>query len=150
MTRKDKKKKEVTEAGRWTTATDRQIRQILQNSLCSGANDSVCIQNVITGAGLGLTLILNVEQYEYMMGPQTDAGVQILLHDQSEFPMIKDLGFAVAPGTHTLVGVNRHQVWTHQPLVYSYTVPSLLKACSARPGTRVRFQILQLATSPRL
>ena len=68
------------------------------------------MQHFITGAGLGLSLILNVEQYEYMMGPQNDAGVKILLHDQSEFPMIKDLGFAVAPGTHTLVGINRFEV----------------------------------------
>ena len=36
--------------------------------------------------------------------------VQILLHDQGEFPMVKDLGFAAAPGTHTLVGVHRSQV----------------------------------------
>ena len=30
---------------------------------------------------------------------------QVLLHGQGEKPMVKDLGFAVAPGTHTLVGV---------------------------------------------
>ncbi len=51
-----------------------------------------------------------------MMGPQNDAGIKILLHDQSEFPMIKDLGFAVAPGTHTLVGVNRFEVNTFHNL----------------------------------
>ncbi len=35
---------------------------------------------------------------------------QILLHDQGETPQMKDQGFAVAPGTHTLVGVKRFQV----------------------------------------
>ena len=30
-----------------------------------------------TGPGSGLNLILNVEYYEYMKGPQTDAGVKV-------------------------------------------------------------------------
>ncbi len=94
----------------------------------------------MVGATHGLRMVLNVEQYEYMRGPQNDAGVkvgaslslvytslpitletarvkvyvdhvlQILLHDQSEAPLISDLGFAVAPGMHTLVGVSRSEV----------------------------------------
>ena len=36
--------------------------------------------------------------------------LQIHLHDQDEFPLMKDLGFAVAPGSHTLVGVERSVV----------------------------------------
>ena len=32
-----------------------------------------------TGAGLGLSLILNLEQYEYMNGPQNDAGIKVSL-----------------------------------------------------------------------
>ena len=35
---------------------------------------------------------------------------QIHLHDQGEVPQMKDLGFAAAPGTYTLVGVQRRQV----------------------------------------
>ena len=40
---------------------------------------------------------------------------QILLHDQGEFPLLRDLGFAVAPGTHTLVGVERSEVHSMEP-----------------------------------
>ena len=35
---------------------------------------------------------------------------QIHLHDQGEVPQMKDQGFAVAPGTHTLIGVKRYEV----------------------------------------
>ena len=31
----------------------------------------------ISGSSSGLSLILNVEQYEYMRGPQNDAGVKV-------------------------------------------------------------------------
>ena len=29
------------------------------------------------------------------------------MHDQGEFPLVKELGFAVAPGSHTLAGIMR-------------------------------------------
>ena len=35
---------------------------------------------------------------------------KILLHDPRETPLVGDLGFAVAPGTHTLIGVKREEV----------------------------------------
>ena len=34
------------------------------------------------GRKAGLTLVLNVEQYEYMKGPQDDAGVKVLFPNQ--------------------------------------------------------------------
>ncbi|CAH1775107.1 unnamed protein product [Owenia fusiformis] len=60
-----------------------------------------------SGTSNGLSLIINVEQYEYMVGPRTDAGIKVLLHNQSEVPMVTDIGFAVAPGMHSLVAVKR-------------------------------------------
>ena len=33
---------------------------------------------LILGSTTGLGLILNVEQYEYMRGPQNDAGVKVI------------------------------------------------------------------------
>ena len=62
------------------------------------------------GSGLALSLVLNIEQYQYMKGPQDEAGIKLLLHDASEVPLVKELGFAIAPGTHTLVAVNRNVV----------------------------------------
>ncbi len=43
---------------------------------------------------------------------------QIHLHHQGEVPQMKDQGFAVAPGTHTLVGVKRIEV--HFPFVEEF------------------------------
>ncbi|CAD5112317.1 DgyrCDS1543 [Dimorphilus gyrociliatus] len=59
----------------------------------------------LPGSSSGLTLILNVEEYEYMKGPQNDAGVKMFLHNANEVPFVRDLGFAAAPGLHSLVSV---------------------------------------------
>ena len=41
-----------------------------------------------TGAGFGLTLTLNIEQYEYIRGPSTDAGIKVS----------RKLGVPIIPG----------------------------------------------------
>ena len=41
-----------------------------------------------------------------MAGPHQDAGLKMYLHNQSEIPLVRDLGFALAPGLHSLVGTN--------------------------------------------
>ena len=35
---------------------------------------------------------------------------QVLLHHSEEFPFMTDQGFALTPGMHTLVSVNRREV----------------------------------------
>jgi len=35
------------------------------------------IGRVILGSRFGLSLTLNIEQYEYMIGPQSDAGIKV-------------------------------------------------------------------------
>ena len=32
------------------------------------------------------------------------------MHDHGDVPSMRDLGFSVAPGTHTLVGVKQYKV----------------------------------------
>ena len=34
--------------------------------------------NVLLGSRFGLSLTLNIEQYEYMKGPQNDAGIKVV------------------------------------------------------------------------
>lgn len=41
---------------------------------------------------------------------------QVLLHDPNEVPLVKDIGFAVAPGTHTLVAIRRKVTHRLEPL----------------------------------
>ncbi len=40
------------------------------------------------GSSNGLSLILNIEQYEYMKGPQTDAGVKVSM-SRSQYAGVK-------------------------------------------------------------
>lgn len=70
-------------------------------------NQSALLTVSESGTANALSLILNIEQYEYMNGPDNDAGVKIFLHNDYTRPLMTDLGFAVASGTHTLVGVRR-------------------------------------------
>lgn len=53
---------------------------------------------------------LNIEQYEYMTGPNEGAGLKILVHAQHQFPLVRDLGQAVPPGAHAFVGIQMLQV----------------------------------------
>nr|KAG5694945.1 hypothetical protein BaRGS_031228 [Batillaria attramentaria] len=54
------------------------------------------------GAEDGLSLTLNVEQYEYMPGPHDAAGVKILVHHKNEFPKVHALGQAMSAGVENL------------------------------------------------
>ncbi|XP_030836702.1 amiloride-sensitive sodium channel subunit beta [Strongylocentrotus purpuratus] len=59
------------------------------------------------GKEQGLELGLNVEQYESFIDSTArySTGFQVLLYDYGTEPLITDQGFAIAPGTHTHVGV---------------------------------------------
>ena len=45
-----------------------------------------------------------------MTGPQSDAGIKVYLYEPIEEAFINNLGFAVAPGQHALVGVKVTEV----------------------------------------
>ncbi|XP_064614121.1 uncharacterized protein LOC135477846 [Liolophura sinensis] len=58
---------------------------------------------IFTGIKQGLHLVLNVEQYDNMVGHHGTAGVKVLVHDQNEFPLVDDLGLAVPTGSHSFL-----------------------------------------------
>ncbi|CAD5125371.1 DgyrCDS13610 [Dimorphilus gyrociliatus] len=60
-----------------------------------------------TGSRFGLSLTINIEQYEYMIGPHSDAGIKVFMHAKNEIPEVRDLGFAIPPGSHALVGIRK-------------------------------------------
>ena len=70
---------------------------------CLGLN--VLNKTHVPGAGSGVKLRMNVEQYEYMPGPNSGAGVKLLVHDQRDVPMVKEMGQVVPPGSNGLVGI---------------------------------------------
>ena len=65
---------------------------------------------LIIGAGNGLSLNLNIEQYEYMKGPHLAAGLKILLHGHNEAPFVDDLGDALPTGMDAFVSVHNELV----------------------------------------
>ena len=58
----------------------------------------------------GLQLVLNIEQYEYMAGPQNGVGLKFLLHHQDVMPLVQDFGFTARQGTYTTVDVSVSKV----------------------------------------
>ena len=56
-----------------------------QNNVCNSlqVQFSICSTNydwhalILTGSAFGLSLILNIEQYEYMLGSANDVGVKV-------------------------------------------------------------------------
>ena len=62
------------------------------------------------GAGSGLNVLLNIEQYEYMSGPSTGAGVTVLIHSQEDVPLVKDNGVSFSKGSYSFVGLKHMKV----------------------------------------
>ncbi len=71
------------------------------------------------GSGGGLRSTLNVEQYEYMPGPHSGAGIKILLHNPYDVAMVKDLGVSIPPGMHAYAGISIVKV-----SIISYVIPN--------------------------
>ncbi|XP_072171570.1 acid-sensing ion channel 1C-like [Diadema setosum] len=69
------------------------------------------------GKNYGLEIVMSVEQYEYFWEPKdrTTAGFHVAVYDRGTFPLIEETGFAVHPGTHTLVGLDMEEVTNLEP-----------------------------------
>lgn len=61
--------------------------------------------HIFAGSDNGLNLLLNVEQYEYMPGPNDAAGVKVLTHVKDDHPRVRELGIAVPTGTQAFIGL---------------------------------------------
>lgn len=65
-----------------------------------------------TGTRFALSLIINVQQYEYItaFNQDLDAGIKIAVHPQSELPQPDELGIGVPPGKNAFISVRRLNV----------------------------------------
>ena len=45
--------------------------------------------------------------------------MQVFLHPADEIPMVRDLGFAVPPGRHSLIAVKASVVSIHRKTIYA-------------------------------
>ena len=56
---------------------------------------------------LGLHLILNIDQDEYVRQVVDTAGVRLVVHPQSRMPFPEDEGVTVSPGRSTSIGLKQ-------------------------------------------
>ncbi|XP_033763356.1 uncharacterized protein LOC117344638 [Pecten maximus] len=82
---------------------------LTDHGLCYTFNSNTDPSSVLitssSGSDAGLRLLLNVEQYEYMPGPSSAAGVKVLAHGQQDLARVRELGISVPTGTHAFIGL---------------------------------------------
>ncbi|XP_072040589.1 acid-sensing ion channel 1C-like isoform X2 [Amphiura filiformis] len=77
---------------------------------CYTFNGDTHLLNDQPGAGSGLKLLIDIQQFEYaesLMNGNPEAGLKILVHDQSDPPLMDYFGIALPPGFHSFVGVRK-------------------------------------------
>ena len=62
------------------------------------ADERAPLESRRSGIKFGLRLVLNVEQYEYVLGPEMTAGVKVLAHHQRQPALLQNAGFYVPVG----------------------------------------------------
>ncbi|XP_064609313.1 acid-sensing ion channel 5-like [Liolophura sinensis] len=61
------------------------------------------------GTASGLSVVLNVEQYEYLLGPRSAVGVKFAIHDPSDHPQLSTTGYFAPVGSHSSVSITKVQ-----------------------------------------
>ncbi|XP_072040591.1 acid-sensing ion channel 1C-like isoform X3 [Amphiura filiformis] len=76
---------------------------------CYTFNGDTPLLNDQPGAGNGLKLVIDIQQFEYSESDtgNPEAGLKILVHDQSDPPLMDSYGIALPPGFHSFVGVRK-------------------------------------------
>ncbi|XP_074652904.1 acid-sensing ion channel 2-like [Tubulanus polymorphus] len=72
-----------------------------------------------SGSDQGLWVRIDIEQREYALTSSTSlsAGIKVLVHDQTEQPLIREYGLAIQPGVEALLGVTFKKT-SHLPAPY--------------------------------
>ena len=50
---------------------------------------------------------LFIEQVEYLVGITNEAGIRLVIHNQTYMPIPEDEGINLQPGTHSSIGISR-------------------------------------------
>ncbi|XP_041354351.1 amiloride-sensitive sodium channel subunit gamma-like isoform X2 [Gigantopelta aegis] len=97
-----------------------------------------------TGPTYGLTLELYIEHGEYIADLSPDAGIKLVIHNQSYMPFPEDDGFVVAPGTKTAIGLTLVDLKRAQPpygncQVYTSATNHLVNMWADEPGLDIGY-----------
>ena len=69
---------------------------------------------------------------------------QVLLHDPAEVPQMKDLGYAISTGSHTLLATKYTKVTYLVSLLTIYRLPNISKLRFLKKKVKRRFQLLRV------
>jgi hypothetical protein len=59
----------------------------------------------LLGSSHALNLVLNIEEYDHMLGPHLSAGVRVLVRPQPEISRVEDLGLSIRPFAEARIGL---------------------------------------------
>ncbi|XP_070576557.1 acid-sensing ion channel 3-like [Ptychodera flava] len=76
----------------------------------SGSSGSQSQTVQAPGSRFALQLLLDVQQWDYILGPTEVAGFKVILHDQGDTPRARDCGFAIAPGFTSVVSIKQSRI----------------------------------------
>ena len=62
---------------------------------------------------IGLTIVLNIGQYEYIPDVGEAAGAVVVVHDSDDMPFPEDEGILALPGKLTSVGIKKVQSFVY-------------------------------------
>ncbi|KAH9492241.1 hypothetical protein Btru_026053 [Bulinus truncatus] len=57
------------------------------------------------GSEKGVRFLINTEEYERMPLSSMSSGIRILVHEQGEYPLVRQLGQSVSPGNHAFISL---------------------------------------------
>ncbi|XP_033753671.1 degenerin mec-10-like [Pecten maximus] len=63
----------------------------------------------VPGPPYGLTLVLDMETYEYVSPSSSGNGIKLVIHEPDSYPFVEEQGVNVAPG-RTSIGLNRIEI----------------------------------------
>jgi hypothetical protein len=71
----------------------------------------ILTRRFISGGTNGLSMTLNIEEYEYMSGPHQATGLKLLLQEEDSVPFVDDLGDQLPTGLDSFVAIRPIKVF---------------------------------------
>ena len=93
---------------------ERDITPLITNfGLCytfNGGSRKPILQTNGTGIRQGLSLVVNIQQDQYVSSYLLDAGIRVVIHPQSEPPLPLDRGLSIPPGRNAFIGLVQRNI----------------------------------------
>ncbi|XP_060065917.1 acid-sensing ion channel 4-B-like [Ylistrum balloti] len=85
------------------------IQRVTSAGICATHKGMVLSESGGVGSGNGLVVILHSNISDYLVTSRAGAGFRVLLHTHNEEPDVEEHGFALSPGTASIIAVTKYQ-----------------------------------------